>query len=196
MFAIVRLGNQQFKVKVGDFIRAPFQDKVVKDKIEIPVLAFNGEKGFAFDTSKLGKAKVKAVVVRQSLGKKIIVFKKKRRKGYRRTKGHRQKITELKILELCSPEGKVIRVEWKGESGEAAPVKSLAQKTSAKKSKEAPVVAQKAHKKTSKPVKTQKTKSKATVVKALAKKESNKKTKSKATDSVKTQKKTKKPSKK
>lgn len=129
MFAIVRLGNQQFKVKAGDFIRAPFQDCSVEDKIEIPVLAFDGEKGFAFGASQLKGCKVKAVVIRQSLGKKVIVFKKKRRKGYRRTRGHRQKITELRILELCSPEGKVSRVEWKGNSAKTSEKAKTPEKT-------------------------------------------------------------------
>jgi len=113
VFAIVRLGNQQFKVKAGDFIRTPFQNNPVDSKIDIPVVAFGSEKNFTFEKSKLKASKVKAVVVRQCLGRKILVFKKKRRKGYRRTNGHRQKITELKILELCSPEAKVSRVDWK-----------------------------------------------------------------------------------
>ena len=120
MFAIVRLGNQQFKVKAGDFIRAPFQDHSVESKIKVPVVAFGGEKDFVFDQSQLKGSRVTAVVVRQSLARKVLVFKKKRRKGYRRTRGHRQKITELKILEICSPEGKVSKVELKKRVSKAA----------------------------------------------------------------------------
>ena len=113
MFAIVRLGNQQFKVKAGDFIRVPFQNQSPKDSMEIPVVAFGSETEFIFDRSQLKNSKVKAVVIRQSLARKVLVFKKKRRKGYRRTRGHRQKFTELKILELCSPKGEVSEVESK-----------------------------------------------------------------------------------
>ena len=114
MYAIVRLGNSQFKVKAGDFIRAPFQDQPLDKKFELSVLAFaTGDKAFVFEDSQLKGARVQAVVLRQFLGRKVIVFKKKRRKGYRRTKGHRQKITELKVLELTSPEGKTSKVEWK-----------------------------------------------------------------------------------
>ena len=113
MFAIVCLGNQQFKVKAGDFIRAPFQNQAVEDRIKIPVVAFNSEKDFIVDKSKLKNSKVEAVIVRQSLARKVLVFKKKRRKGYRRTRGHRQKITELKIVELCSPEGEISKVDFK-----------------------------------------------------------------------------------
>ncbi|MDE0092262.1 MAG: bL21 family ribosomal protein, partial [Oligoflexia bacterium] len=80
---------------------------------DIPVLAFGSENNMICDSSQLKKSKVKAILLRQSLAHKIIVFKKKRRKGYRRTQGHRQKITELKILELQSPDGKVSKVEHK-----------------------------------------------------------------------------------
>ncbi|MCY4321496.1 MAG: 50S ribosomal protein L21 [Bdellovibrionaceae bacterium] len=112
MFAIVKLGNQQFKVKAGDFIRAPFQKKSQGDKISIPVIAF-GENDKLCEDSQLKKTKVKALLLRHGLAKKVIVFKKKRRKGYRRTKGHRQKVTELKILELHSSSGEVSKVEYK-----------------------------------------------------------------------------------
>lgn len=110
MFAIVQLGNQQFKVKVGDFIRVPYQKLSPGEEIEVPVLGFGDEDQFVFSAEKLKKSKVKAVLLRQSLSKKILVFKKKRRKGYRRTKGHRQKISEMRVLELCSPDGKVSKV--------------------------------------------------------------------------------------
>ena len=80
MFAIVKIGNQQFKVKAGDFIRAPFQKLSQGDKIDIPVLAFGTENDMICDSSQLKKTKVKALLLRQSLANKIIVFKKKRRK--------------------------------------------------------------------------------------------------------------------
>ena len=116
MFAIVRLGNQQFKVKAGDFIRTPFQNLSPEDCIELPVVAFGSETDFVFDSSQLKKSKVKAVVVRQFLARKVLVFKKKRRKGYRRTQGHRQKITGLRVVELKSPNGQVSKVEFKKPS--------------------------------------------------------------------------------
>ena len=141
MFAIVKLGNQQFKVKAGDFIRAPFQNHPPSSSIDLPVLAFGDGEKFAFDSSQLKKSKVKALVVRQSLGPKILVFKKKRRKGYRRTRGHRQKVTELQILELKSPEGRLSKLELKKKaSAKPAPAgvqkapkdKAMAETASAK----------------------------------------------------------------
>ena len=116
MFAIIRLGNKQFRVKAGDFIRVPFQNHSRGDKIDVPVVAFLSEKDRIWDKSKLKSAGVKAILVRQLLDRKILVFKKKRRKGYRRTRGHRQKISELQILELKSPEGKLSQVKWKGKA--------------------------------------------------------------------------------
>ena len=113
MFAIVKIGNQQFRVKAGDFIRVPFQKYSPGDTIDIPALAFGTENSMFCDNSELKKAKVKAFLLRQSLANKIIVFKKKRRKGYRRTQGHRQKITELKILELVSPDGELSKINHK-----------------------------------------------------------------------------------
>ena len=131
MFAVVRLGNQQFKVQAGDFIRAPFQNHSPEDKIELPVVAFSSTKAFSLGPSQLKGSKVKAIVLRQSLSKKTLVFKKKRRKGYRKTRGHRQKITELKILELKSPEGEISQVKWekkpKASVGEKKADKALSE---------------------------------------------------------------------
>lgn len=116
MFGVVKLGSHQFKVKAGDFVRVPFQNCSKGEFIELPLVAFSDGKNMIIDSTQLKKSKVKAVLLRQSLNKKVLVFKKKRRKGYRRTKGHRQKVSELKILELISPEGKQDKVEWKVDS--------------------------------------------------------------------------------
>lgn len=136
MFAIVQLGNRQFKVKAGDFIRAPYQDRPVQETFPLPVLAFGNETDFLFDSSQLKKSQVQAVVVRQSLARKVLVFKKKRRKGYRRTRGHRQKITEIRILELKSPDGQISKVETTSKAKAKKTVRkkgSLAKKAASKK---------------------------------------------------------------
>ena len=124
MFAIVQLGNQQFQVKAGDFVRAPYQDQPLNKKFDLPVLAFGSESDFVCDSSLLKKSRVQALVIRQSRSKKALVFKKKRRKGYRRTHGHRQKITEIRVLELKSPSGQVSKVEIQ----QTAPSKSKAKR--------------------------------------------------------------------
>ena len=181
MFAIVRLGNQQFKVKAGDFIRAPFQNHPLEEQIELPVVAFGGGKDFVFDSPKLKSSKVKAVIVRQSLSKKVLVFKKKRRKGYRRTNGHRQKITELKILELRSPEGQVTQVKWAGKSKtsfgtKAGPVKTSAVKSQPPKTQKATTAKKTSHKKVKKQAVKQIAKAKSSSAKTSVKAQSKKKT--------------------
>jgi len=99
MFAIIRLGNQQMKVKAGSFIRGDVTSSK-KDQITLPVLAVANKSGLVLDPVLLKKAKVTAKVLRLGLAKKVLVFKKKRRKGYRRTRGHRQKFQELQILDI------------------------------------------------------------------------------------------------
>ena len=111
MFAVIKLGNQQFTVKAGDFIRVPFQKVDVQEKISVPVVAFREGDSFVFEDSSLKGSRVSALVLRQILSRKVLVFKKKRRKGYRKTRGHRQKTTELQILELCSPKGLVSKAK-------------------------------------------------------------------------------------
>ena len=101
------------------------------------------------DSSDLKSAKVTAQILREGKSKKVLVFKKKRRKGYRRTKGHRQKFTELKILEIAAggskssaPAAKASSASSKKASAtkastksskKAAPVKKASAKTTAKK---------------------------------------------------------------
>ena len=130
MFAIVKLGNQQFKVKAGDFLRAPYQNQPLNKKFALPVIAFGDEEQFIYDNLQLKKSVVQAIALRQSLSRKVLVFKKKRRKGFRRTQGHRQKITEIRILELKSPSGQVSKVETKKTTDVKEEVKKPGQKKS------------------------------------------------------------------
>lgn len=102
MYAIIQTGSKQYKVKTGDVLEVEKLDaevgaKVVFDK----VLAVGGEDGKLNVGSPLvAGASVAAEVKDQFRGKKIIVFKMKRRKGYRRTQGHRQSLTRVEIGEI------------------------------------------------------------------------------------------------
>ena len=106
MQAIVSVGNKQFKVKAGDFIRTDLRKDKPKTELKLKVVGFIDDSQFFFSEADLKKSLVKATVIRHGLEKKILVFKKKRRKGYRKTRGHRQGFTELKIVELKSSTGK------------------------------------------------------------------------------------------
>jgi large subunit ribosomal protein L21 len=96
-FAIIRAGGKQFRVEEDTTLRVPSLKQDVGASIELEVLAA-GDKG----ETKLGSplvdgATVTATVVDHGRAPKIVVFKKKRRKHYKRTKGHRQGYTTLKI---------------------------------------------------------------------------------------------------
>ncbi len=91
-YAIIKTGGKQFSVEAGQTLRVPTLDKKEGDKIDVDALLVADGKDV-----NLGAAIVKATVVGHGRADKIIVFKKKRRKTYRRTKGHRQDYTEIKI---------------------------------------------------------------------------------------------------
>jgi large subunit ribosomal protein L21 len=92
-FAIVRTGGKQFRVEKGAKVRVPSIKGDVGAAVELDVLATADKVGAPL----VDGAKVSATVVDHGRGEKIVVFKKKRRKQYKRTKGHRQGYTTLKI---------------------------------------------------------------------------------------------------
>ncbi|MDE5615982.1 MAG: 50S ribosomal protein L21 [Alphaproteobacteria bacterium] len=94
-FAIFQTGGKQYRVKAGDIIKV---EKLNADgNIEFDQVLMAGDK---IGTPFVDGAKVVATVVEQKRADKILVFKKKRRQNYRRTAGHRQFITVLKITEI------------------------------------------------------------------------------------------------
>ena len=91
MFAVIKTGGKQYKVAKDDVIRVEKLPGEAGQAIEFAeVLMLGGEAG----------ATVKATVLEQIRDDKIIVFKKKRRKKYRRTAGHRQSLTVLRVTEI------------------------------------------------------------------------------------------------
>ncbi len=101
MYAVVTTGGKQVKVAEGDVIRVEKLEAPVGDTLEInQVSLIVKDDGIIIDAKKLAKAKVVCEVMGQGRRKKIRVFKKKRRKNYMRTYGHRQSYTELKVQEI------------------------------------------------------------------------------------------------
>jgi len=96
-FAIIRSGGKQFQVEKGATIRVPSLKSEVGGSVELEVLAAGEEKETRVGNPLVEGAKVTATVVDHGRAPKIVVFKKKRRKHYKRTKGHRQGYTTLKI---------------------------------------------------------------------------------------------------
>lgn len=101
MFAIIKTGGKQYRVAPGDTI---FVEKLLGsagDTVTLSeVLMVNHDNKIDLGVPFVSGAVVQATIREQARGDKIIVFKKKRRQGYRRKKGHRQDITVLKIGEI------------------------------------------------------------------------------------------------
>ena len=126
MYAIIRAGGKQYKVEAGDTVRVEKLEKNLGDTFDLAeVLMVGGDKTFV-GAPLVQNAKVTCVVTRQAKASKIIVFKKKRRQGYRRMQGHRQLYTELFIQSITTPEGQSFKTDKKAQVID--PVKTAARK--------------------------------------------------------------------
>ncbi len=104
MIAVVKTGGKQYKISEGDVIQVEKLDGDVGDTINLDKVLICGEG----DSVKVGTPYVKGCsvtceVTEQLKSKKIIVFKKHRRKNYRRKNGHRQLLTRLKVTGITAP---------------------------------------------------------------------------------------------
>lgn len=98
MYAIIRCGGKQYKVVPGSEIQVDLLQNEPGTAFETDqVLLMNDGSGTRVGKPNVAGVLVKGTVVEHMKGKKIIVFKMKRRKGYRRTQGHRQQYTRVKI---------------------------------------------------------------------------------------------------
>ncbi len=103
MYAIVRTGGKQYQVANGDQLRVEKLPGNVGDTIELSeVLMVVDDENVNIGQPLVDNAKVVATIAEQGKAKKVIVFKKKRRKGYRLKQGHRQPYTALKIQEITA----------------------------------------------------------------------------------------------
>lgn len=93
-YAIIKTGGKQFPVEEGQTLRVPSIDKKEGEKVELETLVSGEGKDAKFGGD---ASAVNATVVKHGRGEKIIVFKMKRRKQYKRRQGHRQGYTEIKI---------------------------------------------------------------------------------------------------
>ncbi len=97
MFAVVRTGGKQYRVAKNEKLEVPLMDIEAGKSVDLEVLMTSDGK-----ESKIGEkgAKVSAKVIEHTRADKIVVFKKKRRQGYRRTAGHRQDLTVIEITDI------------------------------------------------------------------------------------------------
>lgn len=97
-YAIIRSGGKQFRVEEGGTVRLPSLGSRAGEAVELEVLVVGGgEGGVRVGSPVVEGARVMGTVVDHGRGDKVIVFKKKRRKQYQRTQGHRQNYTTVKI---------------------------------------------------------------------------------------------------
>lgn len=101
MFAVIKTGGKQYKVKAGDRIDVEKLEGNVGDTISLGNVMMTGTDGsIKSGTPFLDKATLDAEIVEQYRNDKVIIFKKKRRHNYRRKKGHRQYLTAIKITAI------------------------------------------------------------------------------------------------
>lgn len=179
MYAIFKSGGKQYKVQAGDLIKVEKIDLELGSEFDLSeILAIGGDKT-VFGSPLVKDAKITFVVTRQDKGEKVIVFKKKRRQGYRKMRGHRQLYTELFVKEITSPDGLTSGTDKKPTIID--PIRTAQRKAAAKEafetqSKAAPAkkVAKKVTKKAAKKVAKKTATKKATTKKATAKKTTKK----------------------
>lgn len=101
MFAVIRTGGKQYKVKEGDVLEVERLEVKKDQKVTFEdILLVDDEKTTWIGNPILGNTRVQAVVLDNFKDEKIIIFKKKRRKQYKRTLGHRQALTRVKIEKI------------------------------------------------------------------------------------------------
>src|SRR6187551_176084 len=97
--AVIRTGGKQYRVTAGDLVRIEKLEGTAGDKITFDEVLFFGGDSPKFGSPLVAGAKVLGEIVEQGRGEKIVIFKFKKRKKYKRKNGHRQSFTAVKITE-------------------------------------------------------------------------------------------------
>ena len=97
MYAVIKTGGKQYRVSKGDKLRVEKLPGNVGDAVNFDQVLLVGGDALKLGKPLVGGAKVEAKITGRGLGKKLIVFKFRRRKNYRRKNGHRQPFTALEI---------------------------------------------------------------------------------------------------
>ena len=101
MYAVVKSGGKEYRVSKGDLIRVEKLEGKAGDQVVIrDVLMVSDEGKVQLGTPRLTNAVVTGKIVQEAKGKKVLIYKMKKRKNYRRTKGHRQTYTYLRVEDI------------------------------------------------------------------------------------------------
>ena len=110
MYSIVTISGKQYCVSEGDTIKVSSQDWKVGDRVKLDqVLLTDNGKNIEVGTPKVNGASVTVEILEHNRDKKLLIYKKKRRKGYQRKNGHRQGYTLLKVNALKAPNTKKVQ---------------------------------------------------------------------------------------
>jgi large subunit ribosomal protein L21 len=104
-YAIIQAGGKQFRVTEGEIVQVPSLTAEVGSSVEFEALLSADGDQVDVGTSALEGQRVSATVVKHGRGKKVIVFKKKRRKQYKKIHGHRQNFTAVRIDSVGATSG-------------------------------------------------------------------------------------------
>ncbi len=104
-YAIIQAGGKQFRVTKGEIVQVPSLVAEVGSSVEFDALLSADGDQVDVGTSALGGQRVSATVVKHGRGRKVIVFKKKRRKQYKKIHGHRQNFTAVRIDSVGATSG-------------------------------------------------------------------------------------------
>lgn len=101
-YAVIEAGGKQYRVEKDNILDVELMDVEEGSQVEFSkVLAVSDGQSLTIGAPLVSGAVVKATVLEQFRGKKVVAFKKKRRKGYKRKVGHRQDLTKIQIAEIC-----------------------------------------------------------------------------------------------
>lgn len=145
MYAVVKTGGKQYRVAKDDVLTVEKLDGEAGAVVELEeVLAMDDGKGLTVGTPTVDGARVAATVLEQKKADKVVIFKKKRRKNYRRTKGHRQQVTVIRISDILAKGQKAAAAKAAPAAdapAEDAPAKKAPAKAKAKAKAKAPAKA-------------------------------------------------------
>lgn len=102
MYAIIKTGGKQYRVEKGDVIEVELLEEETGAIEFKEVLLFSHEKNIQVGTPNVNKCLVKGEILGESKGPKVIAFKYKRRKNYRRKVGHKQRYSRVKITDIVA----------------------------------------------------------------------------------------------
>jgi len=100
MYAIVKNGGKQYKVQEGDILLFDKMNLEPKAEIELEVLLLDNNGDVKIGTPIVENAKVKAEVINEGRGEKVVIFKKRRRKDSKRKRGFRRDFTRVRITKI------------------------------------------------------------------------------------------------